>query len=202
MQAIHAEHETQDSLLQSRKAALDSIVSDITLLRQLGQENLDESSRAPTPHPEGDAVGAADTENANKTSGLANASVNDSNELGANTIERGIDSGKIAEDSLKSSSKASSPSPQLNPTAKPFRPQTQDSALRAALRNASGLNATLSMESRDATPLGGFNADTEDDIEMGEVEEVKVKSKKMKEDREEGEASDEGSVVSDMLEES
>ncbi|EIW82332.1 hypothetical protein CONPUDRAFT_164950 [Coniophora puteana RWD-64-598 SS2] len=56
MAAIHAEHETQDRIIRSQKAALDTVVLDLTSLRILGKDKdaplSQANSPAPTPAPD------------------------------------------------------------------------------------------------------------------------------------------------------
>jgi THO complex subunit 7 len=181
MIAIRTEHETQNRTIQGQKSALDGIIGDLGSLRLLGKDREVGSIAASpfmTPGPEGVDAGEGFTEDANALS-------NNTTDLG-NTASGNVESGEVEERDEGGDGKPSTDmgtSALLNPSAKPFNPTLQK------------FSAAPSLTSSSKLPL-------EDDIEMGEVEEhpknLSAKGKrKVREDLEEGEASDSSSALSD-----
>jgi THO complex subunit 7 len=181
MIAIRTEHETQNRTIQGQKSALDGIIGDLGSLRLLGKDREVGSIVASpfmTPGPEGVDAGEGTTE-------YANAQSNSATDLG-NAATENVESGELDERFEAGEDKTSTGmiiSASLNPSAKPFNP-------------------TLQKSSAAPSPTPSSKPLPEDDIEMGEVEEhpknLSGKGKrKLREDLEEGEASDSSSALSD-----
>lgn len=211
MQAIRAEHETQDRMIHARKSALDGIVGDLGLLRLLGKDS--EVSQAPSPMPDVELTSADGAEISSGKDGEGKDG-NGSAESGEAGEENDGREGSAAPSSTAS----------LNPTAKPFAPRT-DSPLRnaaaLALRrsNTNGMSTLGDSDTPAAsTPASAGSSpsptsksklkrtvdstkedgeEDEDDVEMGEVSEKEARGRKKREDLEEGEASDGSSELSE-----
>jgi THO complex subunit 7 len=167
MEAIRTEHDTQNRTIQGQKMALDSIVVELGSLRFLGKDR-DNISHMPSPMMTPAVESSMDFVEGNPGGVIA--------ELGSSAhvsvIDHGAgEMGEIDDKVDGQAEKASSddvPLSTLNPAAKPFYPNSK--------------------------------ADEDDDIEMGEVAEdpKNVKGKrKIREELEEGEASDSSSALSD-----
>jgi len=174
MEAIRTEHDLQNRTIQGQKTALDTIVSDLSSLRLLGKDR-DTSSHMASP-----AMTPAVDSNMDIVEGNAENGVDGLNGLADLTAtDNGVaETGEIDEKEDREEDKASSDdiplSSLLNPTAKPFCPPSASTKGRSV---------------------------EEDDIEMGEVAEDpkdNLKGKrKIREELEEGEASDSSSALSE-----
>ena len=178
LQAIHAEHETQDRMISMRKSALDTIVLDLGQLRSLGRENI-EVSAAPSPGADEDV----------------DMNVND-----------GADGDHAASsDSASKPNSLSSLNPNVKPFQPRGIAQLGSPSLRHAALMNSASRAPTPTSSSLRTPHSSLKGkghqdeeaeegEAEEDIEMGEVSEQEERAERMAkgEDREEGEASDEG----------
>ncbi|KAI0050225.1 hypothetical protein FA95DRAFT_1487712 [Auriscalpium vulgare] len=174
--AIRADHDAQTRLIQTQRASLMTIISDLGSLRLMGKDKDAEPSRATTPAADS---AMADAEPSRSPIAIE---IEDEKEEGEEGEER--------EDVLESDLPSSDDVPlsaTLNPQAKSFVPSRSSPAvpiLRAPRPPASS-----------ATPSRA----EDDDIEMGELTEEPAHSKKKARDEEleEGEASDESSELSD-----
>lgn len=176
MVMIRGEQETHDTLIRDQQTALDEIISRIAVARSMGKEEGTSSAMASpesTPVPDG-AVEPVEK--------IDDATAMDT------TVEN-VESPLIPSTAEPSTSppisRAITPASALNPTARIFEP--------SVTKFASPLRQVTSAAPAAAAPLS-------EDIEMGELEEeprVRKGKNKVREDREEGEASDDGSEVSD-----
>lgn len=184
-------------MIQARKEALDLIVSDLSHLRLLGKDT--EISQAPSPAPEAEGSVEPAREGVVK------------HETAESSDEGNEDKGRI--DTREGS--VAPASSLLNPTARPFAAhgsRTSSPLLHIAthqlrLRNEAAMrddaqtpNASARTSPAPKSPESKKeDGEEEEDIEMGEVSEEKTstKLKKGAEDREEGEASDESSELSE-----
>ncbi|KAI9000713.1 Tho complex subunit 7-domain-containing protein [Trametes punicea] len=182
MAAIRAEHENQNRILHAQKAALDTVIHDINVLRLMGKDAAEEST-APTPAPEtqpGEDVEMEGTPSIRTRE--------ESGELREDAIFRAASTaGKVAEEAHDSDEDIPLSKALLNPGARAFVPKSRT-------------NTPLIPASR-STPTVPPRAAEEDDIEMGEIGEEpkdpRGRRKTRAEDLEEGEASDESSELSE-----
>jgi THO complex subunit 7 len=168
MEAIRAEHDTQNRTIQGQKAALDSIVADLGSLPFLGKDR-DIVSRIASPALTPAVESGMDFAEGNHEGAIVESHGHSDNVsiMDAETGEIGeIDDDKV-DTRAEMASSDDIPLSSLNPAAKPFYPQGK--------------------------------GEEDDDIEMGEVaEEKNIKGKKkIREELEEGEASDSSSALSD-----
>ncbi|KAI0832746.1 Tho complex subunit 7-domain-containing protein [Trametes gibbosa] len=180
MAAIRAEHENQNRVLHAQKAALDTVIHDINVLRLMGK---DEESSAPTPAPE--TQPGEDVE-MDGTSSVRTRE--ESGELREDAISRAASTtGKATEDVHDSDEDIPLSKVVLNPGARAFLPKSRTSSPLVPLTRTTS-----------AAPL---REQEEEDIEMGEIGEepkdVRGRRKMREEELEEGEASDESSELSE-----
>ncbi|PCH40992.1 hypothetical protein WOLCODRAFT_88952 [Wolfiporia cocos MD-104 SS10] len=174
MAAIRTEHDNQVRTLQAQKTALDSVISDLSLLRIMGKEDSTEDSRSVTPLPEIQIM-EEDVE--------MNGSHSERTREEPGELKEDKEMGEVNEDNDAADDDAESVdeplSKILNPGAMPFVPLQSRTATPATHSNTR------------TPPASTPRAPSEDDIEMGEVAEDRdPKRLKVVEDREEGEASD------------
>ncbi|KAI0347458.1 hypothetical protein BDW22DRAFT_530739 [Trametopsis cervina] len=180
--AIRAEHENQNRTLHTQQVALEVVITSIQELRMMGKQDADitESSRPTSPAPDTQPGDEGDD-------GDVDMEPRDRAETGEISDER-----EDADDSKELGS-TSSLSKILNPTARPFIPQSSSST---PLRS----NAGTPLPASDSQPRTELEDGEDDDIEMGELAESPVEKTKKKireEELEEGEASDMSSELSD-----
>ena len=173
MAAIRNEHEEQTRVLRAQQSALDVVISHIRDLRLLANPDLDatENTQSGSPAPETQASEDADVPMEPRTR----------EETGE--IQETPEDEKQAGDISASSSKA------LNPSAQPFVPGGSSSRVATPQTNA-----PTPAPSTDTKPEEQEEGEADDDVEMGELaEEPEDKlppKKKVREELEEGEASD------------
>lgn len=178
MAAILSEHETQERIIRGQKFALDSIVSDLSSLRLMGKDKESAASRLASPMPTS-APESTDTDEG----------VHETPPADDEKHAEGAESGEVAEREDGEDVESFGAPPVLKP----------NTSIKDALSHSgTPLSSHRETHSRkDPTP---FNQDEDDDIEMGEVAEdpklIKMK-KKIREELEEGEASDSSSELSD-----
>ncbi|KAI0650422.1 Tho complex subunit 7-domain-containing protein [Trametes meyenii] len=182
MAAIRAEHENQNRILHAQKAALDTVIHDINILRLMGKDAAEESSSA-TPAPE--TQPGEDVE-MDGTSSVRTRE--ESGELREEAISRAASTArKIAEDVHESDEDIPLSKALLNPAARSFIPKSRTN--------------TPSLLASGSTPVAPPKVSEEDDIEMGEIGEepkdARGRRKIRLEELEEGEASDESSELSE-----
>jgi THO complex subunit 7 len=196
MAAIRADQEAQSRHLQSQRASLVSIITDLGSLRLMTKDTEAEPSHPGTPYPE-----AATSEGDVSRLSPALVAVNGESEReeGEEAEEGEAEEGETEEDHKGQKDGQSSDdvplSTVLNPTARVF----------VLSRNF----APAVKPSRLTMPAGSVPPsivvhdppNSDDDIEMGELAEerepLRGKKKLRREDLEEGEASDESSELSD-----
>ncbi|EJD07668.1 uncharacterized protein FOMMEDRAFT_164577 [Fomitiporia mediterranea MF3/22] len=219
IQVTKDEHETLNRSILARKAALDAIIADIGRLSVLGKDvpKLDATtSRAPSEPPDAEPETSALGLDAD-ASGPAAAVEGEGDKSDDASMKRSA--------SLNPAAKSYSPRPStplLQTATQQLRVQNSMSGI-----SATGLTPAVSRDATPVfTPVGGPDSsplspaeepqsppgddkreegeeneegEEAEDIEMGEVSEEKagVRGRKTDEDREEGEASDESSVLSD-----
>lgn len=181
MAAIRAEHEDQDHILQAQQVALGGVISSIQDLRTLGKQDIDvaeENNSTPLPEAQnGDGTGDVEMRSpAQEESGEIKEDKEDGEQ------------GKDSDDDIPLAKKI------LNASARSFVPHSSSSNL-SAQSNAPTPGA--------APPEGAREEGEDDDIEMGELaeepkEKEKVAKKKVREELEEGEASDMSSELSEL----
>ena len=177
MTAILSEHETQERIIRGQKFALDNIVLDLSSLRLMGKDKESTVSRlaSPMPTPAAESIDADEG-----TQGTP--PVDDEKHV------EGVESGEVAE-------KEDGEDVELLDVPLPLK-------LTSAIKDAASQSGTpLSRrETHSRKDLPPFSQAEDDDIEMGEVAEdpkqIKPK-KKIREELEEGEASDSSSALSD-----
>ncbi|CDO69920.1 hypothetical protein BN946_scf184568.g6 [Trametes cinnabarina] len=182
MAAIRSEHENQNRILHAQKAALDTVIRDINVLRLMGKDSAEDSSTAPTPAPE--TQPGEDTE---MDGTLSARTREESGELREDrTSPAPSAAGKVAEDAHESDEDIPLAKAVLNPSARSFVPTSRTN--------------TPSMSASGSAPVIPSKS-TEDDIEMGEIGEepkdARGRRKNRLEELEEGEASDESSELSE-----
>lgn len=217
MQIIREENEAQGRSLLTRKSTLDSIVSDLSQLRLLGKDalKLDTgtsriNSEAPSPAlgttrlgsgaDIGDEEGAADGEDGEKSSD-SKTSLNPSAKLFTPRHSTPLLHISAAQLSLQDSTSSSNGvvidtpilSHEVSPAATPAHMGSQLSSPRG---DDSQLTEPINKPEEGEHEEGEEGEEVED-IEMGEVSEKDVRSHSHIEDKEEGEASDESSELSD-----
>jgi THO complex subunit 7 len=200
MAAIRTDQEAQSRHLQSQRASLVSIISDLGLLRLMTKDTEAEPSHPGTPDLE-----AATSEADVSRSSPALVAVNGESEReeGEEAEEGEAEEGETAE-GQKGQKDGQSPddisiSTTLNPAARVFVPShkfvpvIEPPRLTISHSNLAG-SAPPSIVVHDPP-------NSDDDIEMGELAEerepLRGKKKMRREELEEGEASDESSVLSD-----
>lgn len=172
MTAIRAEHEEQIRVLQAQQSALDVVISHIRDLRLLSNSDLDtmEHAQSGSPAPETQSSEDADVS------------------MEPRTREETGEISEIPEPGRQEPISASS-SKILNPSAQPFIPG--GTASRVATPQTTAPTPTPSSE---AKPEEQEEGEADDDVEMGELaeepEEKPSAKKKVREELEEGEASD------------
>ena len=182
MAAIRAEHENQNRTLHAQKAALDTVIRDIGLLRLMGKEDAaEESTPAPETQPGDEDVDMDGT-----------ASVRTREESGELREEPSsrhpTGSTKPTEDEHDSEDDVPLAKAILNPGARTFVSNSRT-------------NTPMMTRSRGTPSIPTPKLPQEDDIEMGEIDEEakspKARKKAREEELEEGEASDESSELSE-----
>jgi THO complex subunit 7 len=168
MEAIRTEHDTQNRTIQGQKIALDTIVSDLESLRFLGKD------KDTISHMDSPATTPALESGMDVVDNVLGDSLGGSADMDVRTGETGEIEERQSREGERASSNDTTHSLSLNPSAKPFYPQSV------------------------ATKGSG----EEEDIEMGEVSEGpknnSLKGKrKLREELEEGEASDSSSALSE-----
>lgn len=175
MAAILSEHETQERIIRGQKSALDNIVLDLSSLRLMGKDKESTVSRLASPVP----TPAAESTEADETT---QPPVDDEKHI------EGVESGEVAEKEDGEDVELLDPlSVKLNSAAKD-----------ATSHSATPLSSRREARSRNDPTL--FDQAEDDDIEMGEVAEHPKQTKpkrKVREELEEGEASDSSSALSD-----
>lgn len=177
MAAILSEHETQERIIRGQKSALDNIVLDLSSLRLMGKDKGTVSrlaSRMPTP-----ATDSVD----------ADEDVQGTPPVDNDKHVEGVESGEVAEKEDGEDVDSLDVPLSLKPNA-----SIKDAA------SHSGTPLSSQRETHSRKDLTSLNQAEDDDIEMGEVAEdpkqIKTK-KKIREELEEGEASDSSSALSD-----
>ncbi|KAH9855030.1 Tho complex subunit 7-domain-containing protein [Lenzites betulinus] len=178
MAAIRAEHDNQNRVLHAQKAALDTVIHDINVLRLMGK---DEESGEPTPTPEtqpGDDVEMDGTSSV-RTREESGELREDGISRAASTIEKAAEEAHDSDEDIPLSKVV------LNPAARAFLPKSRTSSPLVPLSRTAS-----------SAPL---RAQEEEDIEMGEIGEEPARGRKKirEEELEEGEASDESSELSE-----
>ena len=191
MAAIRADQEAQSRHLQSQRASLISIISDLGSLRLMSKDTEAEPSRPGTPDLD---AATSEMEMPRSPPAIAVVSEESSKEEGE---EGEAEEGETEECEKRQGDGQSSDdiplSATLDPRARvfaPFRDSVQPSRLTRLHSNpiGSGPSSTPPQQKSD------------DDIEMGELAEEREplrKKRSRREDLEEGEASDESSELSD-----
>ncbi|EKM59481.1 uncharacterized protein PHACADRAFT_114297 [Phanerochaete carnosa HHB-10118-sp] len=173
MAAIRAEHEEQTRVLRAQQSALDDVISHIRDLRLLANPDIDaiEQAQRGSPAPETQPSEDTDVPSEPRTR----------EETGE--IQETPESDKDTQAGGASSSKF------LNPSAQPFVPGATTS--RIATPQTAAPTPTPSVDPRAEEQEEG---EADDDVEMGELAEEPgerpVTKKKVREELEEGEASD------------
>ncbi|KAF8557009.1 hypothetical protein OG21DRAFT_1475713 [Imleria badia] len=175
MTAILSEHETQERIIRGQKSALDSIVLDLSSLRLMGKDKESAVSRLASPMP----TPAAESTDAEE--GIQGTPpVDDEKHV------EGVESGEVAEEEDGEDVESLDPPLSLKPST-----SIKDTA------SHSGTPLSSHRETHSRKDLTPFNQAEDDDIEMGEVAESPKPKKKIREELEEGEASDSSSELSD-----
>ena len=176
MMAISSEHETQERIIRGQKSALDNIVLDLSSLRLMGKDKESTVSRLASPVP----TPAAESTDADE--GVQGTPpVDDEKHV------EGVESGEVAEEEEGEDVESLDPPPSLKPST---------SIKDATSHSGTPLSSHRETHSRkDLTPFN--QAEEDDDIEMGEVAEDPKPKRKIREELEEGEASDSSSALSD-----
>lgn len=195
MAAIRADQEAQSRHLQSQRASLVSIISDLGSLRLMTKDSEAEPSHPGTPDPE-----AATSEADVSRSSLALVAPNEESEREEGEEAEEGEAEEVQRDQKDGQSSDDVPlSTTLNPRAHVFvlsrnsAPVVQPSRLTRSHFNPAG-SVPPSIVIHDPP-------NSDDDIEMGELAEerepLRGKKKLRREELEEGEASDESSELSD-----
>ncbi|KZT29352.1 hypothetical protein NEOLEDRAFT_1153890 [Neolentinus lepideus HHB14362 ss-1] len=170
MAEIQVEHDKQTRLVQAQKASLAAVISDINTLRLMGKEPNTSRTASPTPDTMDESVLETATSQDDEMSGKP---------------ER--EEGENVESSIESP---------LNPAAKSFAPSRTGTPLVTPAQRM--LSKAMASSSDAPSPM----PTSEDDIEMGEVAEepkdVNKGKRKVREELEEGEASDSSSELSEL----
>ncbi|KAG9317459.1 Tho complex subunit 7-domain-containing protein [Chiua virens] len=178
MTAILSEHETQERIIRGQKYALDNIVLDLSSLRLMGKDKENTVSRVASPMP----TPAAESVDADE-------GVQGTPPVDDEKHEDDIEHGEVAE-------KEEGEDVELLDVPLSLKPNT--STKDVVSHSGTPLSSQREPNSRnDPTP---FAQTEDDDIEMGEVAEdpKQIKTKrKLREELEEGEASDSSSALSD-----
>ncbi|KAN0126889.1 Tho complex subunit 7 domain containing protein [Russula decolorans] len=192
MAAIRADQEAQSRHLQTQRASLVSIISDLGSLKLMTKDTEGEPSHPGTPDP--DAVTSEADASRSSLAAVAANEESDREEGEAEEVEKRQEDGQSSDDvplsiALNSRARITLPSPNSAPIIEPGR-------LTRSHFNPIG-SAPPSIVIHD------LPSNSDDDIEMGELAEERepVRGKKRlrlrREDLEEGEASDESSELSD-----
>ncbi|TBU33020.1 hypothetical protein BD311DRAFT_685227, partial [Dichomitus squalens] len=188
MAAIRAEHENQNRTLQAQKAALDSVVRDVSALRLMGKQDAAE-----------DATPAPDTQTAEE----------DVEMDGTASVRTREESGELKEDGPSSARHPSGASGKTGEDGEdseeeevPLAKAILNPAARTFVPSGSRRSTPMMSVARGTPTLPTTKIPDEDDIEMGEIGEepkdVKAPSRKVRgEELEEGEATDESSELSE-----
>ena len=186
MAAIRAEHENQNRTLQAQKAALDSVIQDISTLRLMGKQDAAEDA---TPAPE--------TQPAEE----------DVEMDGTASVRTREESGELKEDAPSSSRHPTGASGktgdgQESEDEVPLAKAILNPAARSFVPSGTRTSTPMMPVARGTPTLPTAKIPDEDDIEMGEIGEepkdVKASSRKAREEEmEEGEATDESSELSE-----
>jgi len=191
MAAIRGDQEAQGRHLQSQRASLISIISDLGSLRLMTKDTEAEPSRPGTPDLD---AATSEMEVPRSPPAIAIVSEESSKEEGeeGETEEGETEEGEKRQGDAQSSDDVPLFNT-LDPRARAFIP-SRDSAPPSRLRLRSDHTGS-------APPSTPQQKSDDDDIEMGELAEerepLRVKRRPRREDLEEGEASDESSELSD-----
>lgn len=183
--------------MQARKAALDQIVSSLEALRQMDKEpEIQVVTDAPMEITSGEGAGE---EEGQQREDRENDRRDREREREARDREEDGEDGEENE----------VVEPTLNPAAKPFRPRTAFDRLRDAEGGSSVPPSVPPSSPVPQKPEDGEEGEEHEDIEMGEVSEAPSQpaasvngraKKRLKEDLEEGEASDGSSALTELPE--
>lgn len=178
MAAISTEHETQERIIRGQKTALDNIVLDLSSLRLLGKDKENAVSRLASP------MATPATESVD-----ADESIQGTPLIDDEKHVEGVESGEVAE---------KEDGEDVESLDAPLSLKSNLLIKDVASHSGTPLSSQRETHSRkEATPLYLLE---DDDIEMGEVAEdpkqMKTK-KKVREELEEGEASDSSSPLSE-----
>lgn len=175
MAAILSEHETQERIIRGQKSALDTIVLDLSSLRLMGKDKESAVSRLASrmATPATDSIGADEDIQGTPP-------VDDDKHV------EGVESGEVAE---------KEDGEDIDSLDVPLSLKPNTSVKDATSHSGTPLSSQRETHSRK--DLTSFNQTEDDDIEMGEVAEDPKPKKKIREELEEGEASDSSSALSD-----
>lgn len=196
MAAIRADQEAQSRHLQSQRASLISIISDLGSLRLMTKDTEVEPSHPGTPDL--DAT-TSEMEVPRSPPAIAVVSEESSKEEGE---EGEAEEGETEEGEKRQGDGQSSDdiplSATLDPRARVFGP-SRDSGPVVQHSRLTRLHSNPIGSRPSSTPPHRSRQKSDDDIEMGELAEepLRVKKRPRREDLEEGEASDESSELSD-----
>ena len=198
MAAIRADQEAQSRHLQSQRASLISIISDLGSLRLMTKDTEAEPSRPGTPDLD---AATSETEVTRSPPAIAVISDESSKEEGE---EGEAEEGETDEGEKRQGDGQSSDdiplSITLNPRAPIFLPSRDTTPVVYSSR-LTRLHPNPIGSGPSSTPPHRSQEKSDDDIEMGELAEerepLRVKKRPRREDLEEGEASDESSELSD-----
>lgn len=201
MSAIRAEHDDQTRLIHSQKSALMSIIGDLGSLRLMGKETETPREVSPAMEPSQSSPDAAAP--SSPTPGATTPAVIDPDLEKEEGEEREEKEEGEEDDHQSSDDVPLAFDNRLNPKARPFVPSRNSTPALPTLRKAQERAGPSVSASAPASGAKGRTVTeaVDDDIEMGELAEEPVKSKQKKvreEELEEGEASDQSSVLSDV----
>ncbi len=197
MAAIRADQEAQSRHLQTQRASLVSIISDLGSLRLMTKDTEAEPSHPGTPDPDAAVTSEADASRSSPVVVAANGESDreegeEAEEGEAEEVERHRENGQSSLDVLLSialNSRARITLPSRNSA-----PVVEPGHLTRTHFNPTGSTPPIVIHDPPSN--------SDDDIEMGELAEerepVRGKKKLRREDLEEGEASDESSELSDL----
>lgn len=196
MAAIRADQEAQSRHLQSQRATLMSIISDLGSLRLMTKDTEAEPSHPGTPDPE---VATSEADASRSSPALVTVNGEGEREEGEEAEEGETDDGEKRQEDGQSSDDVPL-STALNPRARIFAPSRKSEPVVQPPRLTwSPLNLTGSAP--PSIIIHDPHSNSDDDIEMGELAEerepLRGKKKPRREELEEGEASDESSELSD-----
>jgi THO complex subunit 7 len=198
MTAIRADQEAQSRHLQSQRASLISIISDLGSLRLMTKDTEAEPSHPGTPDLD---AATSEMEVPRSPPAIAVVSEESSKEEGE---EGEAEEGETEEGEKRQGDGQSSDdiplSITLDPRARVFV-SSRDSAPAVQPSRLTRLHSNPIGSGPSSTPPRRPQQKSDDDIEMGELAEerspLRVKKRPRREDLEEGEASDESSELSD-----